>query len=217
MRKHIIIESTIVLIFIFITIYTMLIRGISRFEYKYDKDYDGYIITKAYGYDKKINIKKTYKGKNIVGIGIRAFYNNDSIVEVNFEDINNIKIIQRLAFYDCNNLKKIDLSNLDEIERNAFHNCTKLDNISLGSINIGASAFFGCKNLTNIELLDGIDNIGSLAFYDTKIKILDLPSSITELYIDAFKGMEELERIIVNNELLKENQYLKTLDIVEYR
>ena len=203
--------------FIFFSICIILFRQIPRYYYSYSNEYEGYIITKAYGYEKTYTIPENYKNKPIVGIGVRAFYDKDSLTKIIFKNPNNIKVIKKLAFYSCNNLKNIELDNVYEIGRNAFDSCTKLDNIRISTHYLGASAFFNCKSLSNIELLDGINNIGSMAFYNTKISIIDLPESVEDVYINAFKGMEYLEKIIVNNEALKDNAYLKTLDNVEYR
>jgi len=178
-----------------------------RLTYTYSKEYKGYLVSKAYGVGNEYVIPETFNGEKVVGIDVKAFYANKHIVTITFEKASNIEYIGRLAFSECSSLKNIDLSYVKEIQRNAFSEDVSLESVRLSAKNIGASAFFGCKGLNNIELNEGITSIGSQAFAYTKINNIRLPKSLNNLYIDSLKHLDNLNKIEVyqNNKLTKDS------------
>lgn len=178
--RHIIPPFFILLLLI---IYLIIHSNQTYFIYSYSTYFDGYVIEEYHGNEKRIEIPKTYNGKNVVEIGVRAFYENNDIEEVILNP--NIKSIERLAFSNCNNLKSIDLSNVEYIGRNAFSYCKSLDNIKIKAMNILGSTFYKCEELKNIELLDGVKSIGSLCFSYTRIEELRLPQTFVKIYEDG--------------------------------
>lgn len=191
--------------------------NIPRLSYTYMKEYDGYVVDHAFGNSKKYTIPASYKDSKVVGIGTRAFYKHDRLLEIEFENQDNIEIIMKLSFYQCSNLEYIDLLGVDTIERNAFSYCTSLNNIELDAYQIGASAFYKCEALDTISLNEGIKSIGSMAFSNTKISDIILPRSVTHVYSDAFIDMEELKSITIQNEMLMNNDYIKSLgSLIKY-
>lgn len=74
-----------------------------------------------------------------------------------------------------------------------FRNCTNLTSVRTAS-SIGNHAFRGksgsiqfTPNIETLELLDGVESIGSYAFAGTKIASLTFPSSLTEIESNAFR------------------------------
>jgi len=51
---------------------------------------------------------------------------------------------------------------------------------------IGESAFFGCRNLKEVILNEGLEKIGTAAFRSTKIESITIPSSLKEIGYLAF-------------------------------
>ena len=215
LKKKIIIIASIALLLL-LGIGIICYYNIPRLSFDYSNDYGGYIVDKAYGNNEKYTIPKTYKGKNVVGIGSRAFMGKDNLEEIIFEEPANIYIIERLAFSECSSLKIINLEHVQIIERNSFSYCVKLNNIIIGAKHIGASAFYKCNSLESLELKEGLISIGSLAFGYTSIEEIKLPRSTKDVYIDCFLYMDELKSIIVYGDNLVENNYLKTLNNVNY-
>ena len=65
-----------------------------------------------------------------------------------------------------------------------------------GLTHIGDSAFYECKNLTDITLPDGLTHIGDRAFYECKnLTAITLPDSLTHIGDSAFCGCENLTAI----------------------
>ncbi|MGM9970227.1 MAG: leucine-rich repeat domain-containing protein [Anaeroplasma sp.] len=219
--KHKVLLISISAISLSIVIFLILFFNIPRLTYKYDKDYDGYIVNKAYGNSKKYIIPNDYKDKPIIGVGTRAFFRHDRLEEIVFEEPQNIRIISKLSFSECPKLKSIDVSYAEIIERNAFSYDYSLNNIRVSAINIGSSAFYKCESLKSIEFLEGVKTIGSLAFSYTIVEEIILPETIHIVYVDAFKYMNNLNKIIIpsskNNQAFNiNNQYLISLDNVFY-
>ena len=70
--------------------------------------------------------------------------------------------------------------------------------VAPGTSVIGRSAFFGCKNLTEIHLPDGLEIIPDNAFrYCTGLKHVELPDSLKRIGHRAFYACFELEEIAI--------------------
>lgn len=192
-----------------IFIITLLFFTIPRVEYKYSNEYEGYKVSLVFGSNTKYSIAEAKKGKAVTAIGTRAFYQKP-IKTIDIKKPENINTIEKLAFFKCKNLEEIDISNVKNFERNAFQYCKKLKLKELNCINIGASAFYGCESITELKLNEGLETIGSLAFVETKIKELVLPSTVNEIYNDAFYGMKELTKI----SLYKSNLTADSIDYI---
>lgn len=211
--KKVYIITASIIIFCFI-LFLILFFNIPRLSYKYVETYDAYYVDKAYGNAKKYEIPDTYKNKEVIGIDTRAFYKHSNLREVILSD--NIVVIERLAFSECKKLESINLDKVEIIYRNAFSYCSKLNDITLNATDIGASAFYKCESLNTLKLNEGIDSIGSMAFSHTILQNVTIPRSVTELGSDCFYGCYALQNIKVQGSNLKNNDYLKTLNIVTY-
>ena len=183
-----------------------------RLRYSYSNEYEGYIVDKCFGNNKKYKIKEEYHGKPVKGIGVRAFYENKYLEEIEFENAENIEYIGRLAFYKCKKLKTIDLSHTKLIELNAFQFCKNLNDIEVSAEDIAGSAFYGCENLSNFKMLEGCFSLGTYALSYTKFETLDFPKSMRYVYIDSLK-YSNVNKITYYNKLYLE--YLNTLENVE--
>ncbi|RBI35234.1 leucine-rich repeat domain-containing protein, partial [Metamycoplasma hominis] len=72
---------------------------------------------------------------------------------------------------------------------------TNIGSITIpGSVKeIGESAFFGCKNLNEVILNEGLEKIGAETFYHTNIGSITIPGSIKEIGERAFFGCKNLK------------------------
>lgn len=201
---------------ILISLSIILYFNIPRLSYRYSEDYKGYIVDKAYGNSQIYTIDDEINGKPVVGVGTRAFFRHSNLKEIRFENQKNIFIIERLAFAECPKLKKIPLIFAWEIQRNAFMYDRSLEEVNINSTYIGASAFYKCHNLSNIILNEGVLKIGSMAFSETNINTIVIPSTVEDIAIDAFLYCDNLEKIIVKSKKLLNNEYLNSLNNVVF-
>ena len=73
-----------------------------------------------------------------------------------------------------------------------------------GVVSIGAHAFDGCENLTEIKLPEGLTSIGSSAFSGCRsLRKIELPDSVTEIGSFAFLNCEGLTEIRLPEGLTK--------------
>lgn len=150
--------------------------------------------------------------KNLTELGGNAFQGCTGITEMIFPEVltsiggfakctglqtlkvpDSVTELQADAFKGCSNLKTVTLSkNLKKIGRMAFNQCFALE----GNLDIPASvesiedyAFKECA-LTGVTFHEGLQSVGSCAFQQCSgITKLELPSSLTQISSDAFKGI----------------------------
>ena len=88
--------------------------------------------------------------------------------------------------------------NVTAIGAAAFAGCTDLTEVSIPSsvTSIGNFAFEGCAGLTSIELPSGVTSIGNGAFrYSEKLETITIPSSVKTIGVTAFSGCSKLTSI----------------------
>ena len=74
--------------------------------------------------------------------------------------------------------------------------------------NIPGEAFRGCNKLEEVELCDGLLEIGQYAFtYCTALKRISIPSTVTNIHYHAFENCHELEEIELCQGLLEIGPY----------
>ena len=72
---------------------------------------------------------------------------------------------------------------------------------------IGYSAFYGCSNLAEINLPDGLQTIKGYAFYGCKIESLQMPDSLLGVGTNAFEGCTSLGSVTTSRGLTKISSY----------
>lgn len=98
----------------------------------------------------------------------------------------NIEYIRPCAFSFCDSLQIVVLSEgLTTIYPRAFAACVQLRTINLPSSlkEIKANAFFNCRELTKQDdwFSEGLEKIGSSAFWNTKVDDVIIPRSLKSL------------------------------------
>jgi hypothetical protein len=104
------------------------------------------------------------------------------------------------VFSECSALKKVTIADgLQTLGAGVFTNCQALEEVIFeGSIStINQEAFWGCSALTDLTLPDGLTSIEDNAFYDTSIKSLRLPESVTDVTVTSFDSMDKLKTLEV--------------------
>ncbi len=113
--------------------------------------------------------------------------------------------LENETFSGCTSLPRISIpDNVTAIGDGVFKNCTssKFDLMTISQYvkSIGASAFEGCKNLTNVTINSAIDTscttLGQKAFADcTALKEITLPTTLTTVNANTFLNCSSLQSI----------------------
>ncbi|HRF70951.1 MAG TPA: leucine-rich repeat domain-containing protein, partial [Candidatus Pelethenecus sp.] len=140
--------------------------------------------------------------------------NKTNLVRIKLSE--NLKEIERLAFLNCINLEEINLETVEVIGRNAFENCRSIKSVQLTLPNISGGVFMGCTSLETVTM-EQTKSIGSYAFAYTAIETITIKETTISVGVDAFYQCERLKKIIVLSEILQSNEYLNSLDIVEFQ
>ncbi|QKX38297.1 leucine-rich repeat protein [Metamycoplasma hominis] len=142
-----------------------------------------------------------------------------------------VKEICKGAFYGCKNLKEVILNEgLEKIGAEAFK-YTNIESITIpGTVKeigveafrhtniksitipnsvkeIGERAFFGCQNLNEVILNEGLEKIGAKAFYHTSIESITIPGSVKEIDESTLSGCENLGEVVLNEGLERIGDY----------
>ena len=105
---------------------------------------------------------------NVQTIGVMAFRGIETPATLIIPE--NVKTIKRTAFFGCDNLKHL---------------------IVEGSPVIHVQAFAGCKQLENVILGEGMEQIPPAAFANcTSLKDVHIPETVKEIAVDAFYGCQ---------------------------
>ena len=85
--------------------------------------------------------------------------------------------------------------NIEFVSSMSFYNCSQLHDVTFGK-NVSViyyGAFDNCSELTNVELNEGLLEIGQYAFRGTNIDKLRLPSTVRSIDVQAFPDLITLE------------------------
>ena len=133
----------------------------------------------------------------ITQIGGDAFYNckqlKNAIVPGSVTEIN------EYAFQNCENLQSVVIpDSVKSISTNAFQGCSSLKKVVLGGGIKTLCKIFSGLPIEEIELREGITQIGGDAFYNCKqLKNAIVPGSVTEINEYAFQNCENLQSVVI--------------------
>lgn len=128
-------------------------RPINVSNYNDSYPYSSYV--SRYGYSPFYNLTKLQKiviGKNISSLDKYLFYKCTGLTTLDFSS-SNIKKIEEHCFNGCTGLTQFENpSSLLEIGESAFYGCRGLVNLKLTNIVISGSSFYQCTGLKNLEI-----------------------------------------------------------------
>ncbi len=134
-------------------------------------------------FDGCVSLKKVTLHNGITQIGCHAFRHCESLQSVSLpQDLKTLN-----SFECCYSLREIDIpSTVEEID--GFMFCKELRTVKLhiGVRKIRGYAFRYCDNLNEINFPEGLEAIGSRAFYPSKIKRCVFPTSLKKIEAEAF-------------------------------
>jgi hypothetical protein len=142
-------------------------------------------------------------GKFVIPEGVKeiaekAFSGCRSITSI--EIPNTVTKIGRIAFQDCSSLEAAIIpDSVTELGEGAYTRCSKLSRVKLSS-NIKTleyATFAHCSGLKTVSNMQGLEAIGSKAFFNSGIENITLPKSLKTLSDNAFYGTK-LKRVVFN-------------------
>jgi len=95
-------------------------------------------------------------------------------------------------------------SRVESIGEKAFWGCSNLKEVTLpdGLTSIPTNAFYGCSKLTSINIPEGTISIGSSAFYEcSSLTTISIPPTVDIIYDNAFYGCTSLASVVLTSYL----------------
>lgn len=95
-----------------------------------------------------------------------------------------------------------------KISDTAFQLCASLASVEIGNgvETIGELAFFGCSGMTKLTLPDTLKSIGPGAFEGTEITEIVIPSSVESIGNNAFANCKSLKKVTLPEKFHDNNQ-----------
>lgn len=146
-------------------------------------------------------IEKVALPEGLEKIGSSAFYNCYHLESINFPST--LKSIGYSAIRDTKCIKEAILNEgLTELGEYAFAGCSSLKKTFLPSTltELQRYTFGWTTSLEEVKIANGLQSIGTCAFYNSGIKSMTMPSTLETIYSYAFEG-SSLEKVELNEGL----------------
>ncbi|HAL18172.1 MAG TPA: hypothetical protein DCO86_00890 [Spirochaetaceae bacterium] len=180
-------------------------------KYEYKIDLDGYVLSKAYGYEvNEWSVPSQWNDnlngvKNVVEIGSNSFVSWRHLREVSIPS--SVTCIREAAFEDLPKLKKVRYSGgceIDTIESYAFRYCSAIETIEVPCKLkvIGKQTYQYCDGATSVVFMKneanetGLEVINEAAFYGcSKLSSVTIPKSVAKIDRGVFYGCSSLKSV----------------------
>lgn len=164
--------------------------------------YDGNVCTicsSEYPLSQKLAFKEGTTTCSVTGIGDYV----GSVLRIpKTHNGKSVTALEKGAFKGNEKITKVIVpGNVVDINAEAFYGCKNLQEVeftSVGTKKVGIAAFSGCEKLESINLPSSLEKIKECAFQECALlKEVDLPASLGEIGYQAFKGCVSLTEIVV--------------------
>lgn len=172
-----------------------------------------FIGTKALAYDFMVgNIYYNYNPNNqsaVVTFG-DVKYTGELIIPSSVQYNGRQLEVEEIGFkacYQCDGLSSVTLPNsIIKISNEAFRECKKMTNIKMSESleEIGDYAFYKCTGTEQVDLPNSLKTIGWYAFFNTSIKSIKIPKTVSTINAMAYGNCSYLKTIVFeeSNELV---------------
>ena len=173
----------------------------------FEENDDGtYTVSDCKPIAENITSPSTYKGKDVTGIGERAFVPGDNpekhLLSITIPDT--VTVIEESAFSGCDRLSSVKLpEKLEKIENSAFSGCISMTSINIPSSveYIGDDVFENCDDI-QLEELNGIYYLDNwLIRADRSIREAQIKNGCVGIAGSAFKDCKELESVHISSDV----------------
>jgi hypothetical protein len=200
----------------------------SDFEYRYDSELKGVVITKYHGNATKVRFPDTINGDPVVGleylgytafvavsipnsvvrIGNSAFTSCDGLTSITIP--NSVTSIGIRAFKDCHGLTSITIpNNVTSVGNRAFSSCIKLTNIKIpDTVKLEASVFDNTYWYNRQP--DGVIYLGNVLYgYKGTLseKTVTIRDGVTSIAAEAFKEGKDLTSVTIPDSVTSIGEY----------
>lgn len=120
--------------------------------------------------------------ETLESIGDRAFQDCVSLYELTLPD--SLTEVGEYVFDGCTGLVSADTgAGLTRINRSMFRSCEKLSAVTLGAdvTSLENGCFYGCSSLESIELPPGLTVLATNVFYNSGLKSVAVPETVTSI------------------------------------
>lgn len=114
--------------------------------------------------------------------------NTESLKTVDFRSAVYLDKIMGNAFKGCTSVQSLDIPSITTVEGSAFEGCSSLESVRIAAKIVNKKAFADCTKLAAVELEEGITTIQSMAFSNTAITSVTVPSSLSNVTVENGKG-----------------------------
>ncbi len=174
-------------------------------------------VYKYIGNESTLVIPDTIDGKRVVAIAEKAFSSNKTLIsltlpetvkEIGYGAFGNTNIekitfpksmthIDKCAFVFCQKLSSLTLpEGIEAVEECTFRYCESLKSISIPStVKVIGTQAFGYSGLEDVSFKGVPEIIGKVAFTNTKIKEISIPTGVKEIQDSAFAGASRLASV----------------------
>ena len=136
----------------------------------------------------------------VKSIGDEAFKGCSNLRSVKFDKGSKLTSIGEYAFNKCTKLVSVEFDDnckISKLPKHVFSECKALKSLKvpLSVERIYEGAFLDCTHLTEVVLPEGLKEIDSWAFRNTRLAEVNIPSTVTKIGDQAFYESEYIKNV----------------------
>ena len=107
--------------------------------------------------------------------------NTTSLQKIELQSVKaSLRTIGKNAFKGCTSVEEVTIpKGILTVSNSAFEGCSGLTEVTIAAKTINAKAFAECKNLKAVKMEEGVTTIQGMAFANTQISAVTIPSTLT--------------------------------------